>query len=169
MNYMIDLETLSLQPDAAIMQIGLVMFDDEKLIRNHIWIVKPEGRIDGDTVKWWFEQIDNGVRQPLVKPVLLNDALHDMRSRMKELKSVWAYRAHFDIPIIENAFFSHGLVPPWSYKQVIDLATLAKFFPEVKRVKPRAAHWADTDAIAQTKQAIGILERIKELKCAEDI
>lgn len=164
MNYMIYLETLSTRPDAAIMQIGLAAFNEKEVVKNALWITMPDsGHIDTDTVTWWFRQIANGVPQPIENPMPLSDALMDLRSRMKEIDTVWAYPSHFDIPILQSAFDRCGMPTPWTHRQIRCTRTLALLFPEIKRIAPETKHWADTYAIAQARWTIELLKHIKDL------
>lgn len=56
---MIDLETLSTRNDAAILSIGVAVFDNEKILDSDGWAMSPKsihGHIDIDTVFWWSKQ-----------------------------------------------------------------------------------------------------------------
>jgi len=55
---MIDLETLSLQPDAAVLSAGVAIFNEDKVIDTAGWSMDLEdvhGRIDMATLKWWMD------------------------------------------------------------------------------------------------------------------
>lgn len=165
MNYMIDLETLGVTVDAAIMQIVLVAFDDEKIVRGHKWeIYPPKGHIDIETVKWWFDQIKEGAPNPLIQknPTPIEDALIDMTSRMKEIDSVWSNPSTFDVVITELAYYQSGMIPPWTFHQVRDVKTLADFFPDAERPKPEDAHDALSDAMAQAQWVLNIFKQHRE-------
>ncbi len=60
---MIDIETLSTEPNAAILSIGAVLFsvEQKKIIRTFTINIKMEssinyGHISPETVQWWMEQ-----------------------------------------------------------------------------------------------------------------
>jgi hypothetical protein len=56
---MIDIETLSSQSDAAVISIGLVGFDEERILYRESFAIDEHdwhGHVDPRTVKWWMEQ-----------------------------------------------------------------------------------------------------------------
>jgi exodeoxyribonuclease VIII len=165
---MIDLETLATRVDAAIIQIGVAAFNDKEVVKSHLWYVEPAGYVDPMTVSWWFDQISKGVLNPMRsdRAVPLTDALKDLRSRMKEVDTVWAHRSSFDIPILTLAYERSGVPLPWSHKMVRDTVTIANFFPEIERPTPELHHDAESDARAQAEWMINLF-KANELKNAK--
>lgn len=157
MHYMLDIETLGTQVNSAIIQIGMAAFTKEKVIRSNLWSIEPKGAIDMSTIQWWFGQIENGAPNPLKgKLVSLETALKDLASRMKEVETIWAHRATFDIPILTFAYQASGIPLPWTYKQIRDTITFGQLYPEVPRIEPESAHDAEHDAVAQASWMVGI-------------
>ena len=169
MHYMVDLETLSTRIDAAIIQVGLAAFTEEEVVKSHLWVVEPEGHIDPRTIQWWFNQLDIGTPNPF-NPHLneelwpLKEAFKDMASRMKEVETVWAHRAFFDLPIIEMAHARLGLKLPWTHKQARDTVTFATFYSDVPRVEAEEKHDAEQDARAQAQWIVNIFKAHKQAK-----
>jgi exodeoxyribonuclease VIII len=158
--YMIDLETLSTRPDAAILQIGIVAFDLYGIKDSKQWNVEAEGRVDRPTLHWWKEQIAAGVDPPGLGPMPLKLALEDIVVMMKpdEAMQVWANPSTFDIVILGEAFHRCGMSPPWNHRQVRDLRTLRMLYPDVPRPKPDLPHVAVYDAMAQATWVMRMFE-----------
>ena len=59
-NLMLDLETLSVKPDAAVFEVALVEFTPHSVGENHLNLsFMPEtGTIDASTVQWWLKQTE---------------------------------------------------------------------------------------------------------------
>lgn len=138
---MIDIETLSTRPTAAVVAIGAVAFDPDAGpdavdpgAHGIEILVRPtsgRGHIDPDTLAWWVEQSEPA-RQRLAaavfKGVTLPLALFRLSSWFHDCvhpeACVWAHGAGFDPPILEHHFGESGIVPPWNYRRVRDTRTL---------------------------------------------
>lgn len=145
---MVDLETFSSEPNAAICAIGAVAFeldgprpahpDDEpkvgvphhKFYRNVRWNdYKPHGLdVSESTVMWWLSQSDEA-RKALTdpEPVALWKALLDLNMWMDqwpiEERYLWSH-ATFDAPILSHAYTVVRLKQPWKYNMARDLRTI---------------------------------------------
>jgi hypothetical protein len=141
-NLMIDLETLSTSPLAAVTQIGAVAFDPytgkvgEKFER-HIGIessIKYGMKIDGSTLCWWMGQSDAARRDFTAgqsKAVPVDQALTDLEAFVRRVftytgpAGVWSHGATFDLPILECASRKVlGRSVPWKYVAGRDTRTL---------------------------------------------
>jgi hypothetical protein len=134
-DYMIDIETLSTQQDAAILSIGACQFDMEtgnigETFTRHIALDDNplRGHISADTVKWWLKQ-DEQARMAIADSKnmrKLASCLFDLREfipKNKEIK-VWSNGSTFDLVIVRNALDRHGMMTPWKYWQERDTRTL---------------------------------------------
>lgn len=138
---MIDLETLGLQNDAAILSIGAVYFDIETGDLGdtvHVGIL-PEnnnlyGRIDPNTVMFWLSQPEearsriskiaqDGVSLPVALAKLKNFCYGC--SNPGKLQ-IWSNGANFDTVLLENAYRRYDIQPPWNYWQVRDVRTIVE-------------------------------------------
>lgn len=169
MHMMIDLETLSLRSDAAIMNIGLQMFNiegPEPNILSHAKIridllhsVLEGFHIDPSTVKWWLSA-DRAARDDLVggEPLSLLEALGEVTHFFNTNKPerVWSRGAAFDIPILEHAYRRVGMAVPWSHKIVMchrTITTLGEMFGWKDPVAPfHQAHTVLGDCRYQIEQ-----------------
>ena len=176
---MIDLETLSLRPTAAIIQIGAVVFDTDtgKLNKGFEINLKEKARstnqhVDKDTLEWWtkvdperaamYEKIQKtGVK----KLKLALDPFVEWCKKQR-FSSVWANGAAYDIPIIEHALKSTGTEVPWSYRQIRDMRTLKVLFDpeECCGVDPVKPHDALSDARAQAEYVVKLYENAQAMK-----
>lgn len=124
---MIDLETMSLAKDAAIISIGAVRFnpDDGSLGDTFYRLVnlksaqRAGGRIDADTVLWWMQQSDKA-RLALTGDgsVLIDTALMEFSNWLREapLEGIWGNGSDFDNVVLEGAYLRSSKTAPWSYK-----------------------------------------------------
>mgnify|MGYP001570203984 CR=1 FL=1 len=141
---MIDLETMSTAPNAAIVQIGVEFFDP----LGPILYTSPSGRcwnvdlrscqkaglhIDGDTVVWWLQQpkeAQDALLSPDPLPVSL--ALHELATLSDghgfvvqwDEYCVWSHGATFDCVILDQAYRAVGKRTPWHFRNVRDTRTL---------------------------------------------
>lgn len=173
---MVDLETLSTAPDAAILSIGACVFTPgtgaigEKLIVNiDVQSCIDRGmRVDAGALYWWFEQSDNARLGILGNRVHLDCALallttfvqRAAKSRMSAPIAVWSDGAAFDLPILRHAFAVSKVPCPWSYKQEMCMRTIragwgADITPPMEDTS--AAHNALYDAVTQATYLSDIL------------
>lgn len=165
---MVDLETLGVSPGCVIVSIGATRFNplgeevDDPFYAN---ITIQSGldaglRIDGATLRWWFEQPDS-VRAALFTPPpeQLSLVLHRFRlyvqigaTRTDQAK-LWAHGSTFDLPILDTAYRMIGQRIPWSYKLVRDTRTLFSLVPkEATNIgQIGRKHYALDDAVNQAR------------------
>lgn len=151
-NIVIDLETASLQSDAAICSIAAQVFDPMALIKDsNSQPFPPEGKspspqfmavvnvascitagldVDKATCRWWSERSDEAKASILATPVLLASALEELSKWLDLLRShldcdvrIWCQGTDFDIPILTNAYRVCGLPLPWRHTDVRDART----------------------------------------------
>ncbi|WP_427551719.1 3'-5' exonuclease [Methylomonas sp. MS20] len=170
---MIDLETLSLKPNAMILSIGAVMFDAE--IGNigaqlHIGCVMyGQGRdLDRDVVKWWAEPKQKAAYDEIMmfvqqKPYRLDLALAALsRFIVKHNpKQIWGNSPSFDLSILANAYQQHDMTMPWPFWNERDTRTIVNVCRQLTGVDPKkqiefdgTAHSALADAIYQARYVI---------------
>ena len=183
-NVMIDIETLSTHKNASIIEIAAVEFNKETgeigdrfnfLIDSNEW--HKNGRhIDGETLKWWFNQSDKArkrfvEKQEGVKYGTLYQALMRLRLFIMDCDSVdddknvvvWGNGSSFDIAILESAYNYFEVETPWNFWSVNDVRTIVDLKPSIKANYKfnGVKHSAVDDCIHQ----IGYLtETIKSLK-----
>ena len=183
---MVDIETLSTQPDAAIITIGAVMFDprgedSEESLREHSTLFGPitfesneqEGRhISASTIAWWLKQapeaqagLFDGDQVPL------RAALEKFRQWVNNAKPaatrLWCKDPDFDAVILSDAFRKLGLFWPFKFWETRSVRTCMELaYPpgglrgDFPQIGVGVAHNAVDDSI---RQALSIQHAFKIL------
>ncbi len=106
---MIDIETLSSFPDAAVISLGLVGFDDSTILHRETLAIGVEewhGHIDPRTVKWWSEQEPAAVATSFrpERPCTAAFALLRLKEFAREFckDECWANGPQFDLVILRS-------------------------------------------------------------------
>jgi len=163
---MLDLETLSLKPTAAIVAIGACFFDPfESYVHEddtfYITVapassIAAGSHVDGDTIAWWMKQ-ENSVRMSTFHcaPVPLVDALQAFAGfawRSQEPVAIWGNGATFDNVVLRSAYEACKLDAPWVYKNDKCYRTLINLIRKETRpeyVTVGNYHNAKDDAVSQ--------------------
>ena len=167
MHYMIDLETMGTAPGSAIVAVGVVAFDAEKIHDTFYETVSLESSVawgltvDASTVMWWMQQSD-AARAEILEP--LSQSLHStldtmckwMRLPTDGISGVWGNGATFDNVLIRVAMEKTGVTPPWKFWQDKCYRTVKGAHPEIDIVKEGTAHKAIDDALSQAKHLMVI-------------
>lgn len=166
---MIDIETLSLRPDAFVAQVGVcvanVVTREYLLAPTNCWLT-DEGqearRIDPSTVRWWMTQdrtVAHGVFESPEQrnsPRALFELLAKWAGAYPEM-TVWASPAMFDLPILFSLWEGRK---PWVYNMERCLMTLYKVLDPQKALEPLQrgpAHDAAADAEGQMEYLLNLL------------
>jgi hypothetical protein len=162
---MLDLETLSTNTNAALLQAGWCIFDPASQLEGTVAGETHEENVDVDscmrlgghvsdsTVRWWLEQsagAQESVRQPgRGIEFVVNRLVSDFKRN--NCKQVWSHGASFDVPIIEFYMKALGVEAPWRFwdirctRSTFALAEATGW----RRPKAPTAHTAAADAVAQ--------------------
>jgi hypothetical protein len=180
---MLDLETLATTPRAAVMQVGLAIFnpdggyidttDDTAMQPVEVNVdvqscISNGGEVSGDTVRWWLLGTQATRASVAAQGVPINDALFAIKKAWSQYdcKFVWAHGSVFDVPIVEYYARRLGIPVPWMYWQIRDTRTLfdiAECLGWVKEKRP-TAHTAAADAVAQAQDVQAAVAFIRELR-----
>lgn len=180
---MIDIETLSTQPNAVICAIGAVFFEPStgKIGPSFYQTIDPRtsqncgAHISADTVMWWLKQDKEPISELVDARSHELDVVLDLsafiedtfpETTRKSLK-VWCKGGSFDFPIIKSAFERSSIqglpTPPWHYwneccfRSLLAVAGVIGYAPHPRR---SVAHNALTDAIYQAEQVCEIWQRL---------
>lgn len=157
---MIDLETMGLTPNAAIVSIGAVVFDPRmgRVTKNTFYREldwNTQGRqIDPKTQQWW------GGRVAEARAAL--DGLDDLRGALDDLTAwlprdckPWGNGATFDITMLEDAYRQHGITIPWKFWNIRDCRTIKDMYESARggydKKTGGVLHHALDDAIFQAQ------------------
>lgn len=173
---MIDLETLSSDTDAPVIQIGATAFSfaTGEYGETITILVCPDLRkypASLSTVAWWMQQ-DQAARDSVARCAAEGrspyEALRDLRSFIENNcvadVEVWAMPPEFDLTILANMARLEGAKLPWKYNKTRDLRTLESLVGcrSADRIKATVAHDAGADALAQAQTAIMYHGRLQQ-------
>lgn len=159
---MIDLETLSTSPRAALLQAGWCIFDPagaaiiEAPPNHNVNIdscLRLGGEVSDGTIRWWMTQSPQALAS-MAKPgigvsQMILALVEDYRRH--NCKGIWSNGSCFDIVIIQHYMTQLGIETPWKFWDIMDTRTawaMAAAFGWC-RTKGVVAHTAREDAIAQ--------------------
>lgn len=170
---MIDLETMGISKDAAIISIGAISFNSREEFKPEDTFYKiinlksaqrAGGRIDSETVIWWMGQ-EELARKALIgdDSVLIEVALKEFSEWIRKypVEGVWGNGSDFDNVILEGAYQRLGWMPPWSHKINRCYRTLCALAPDIKREEFQGVrHNALDDAIFQARHLCEVRKQL---------
>ena len=118
---MLDIETLSTRPDAAVVAIGCAVFDLDGVISSSGWRIRPTdwiGHIDPATLKWWMDQSNEARTATFGGTTSAGSVATQLREWLSSnISGVYANDPSFDIAILKNWWTNFSGTPfPFSYK-----------------------------------------------------
>ena len=149
---MIDLETLSTANDAAVISVGVAIFDESSVVFTQGWAIDMEkitGHIDPKTIAWWMHPDRDSARDfsfhGKFDPFTVAYELKALLAS-HNVQEVWANDPHFDYIILRswwertNAKGNVGEfpIPYWAPRSYITLVG------EVKRLGHDTSSWKGT-------------------------
>ena len=161
-NIMIDIETLSTSPNALVLSVGMVLFDEINMfdkihIKNRI--STATGDVSKETAIWWMKQSDEARKaitehQKGVIEMPEYNLVQELRDILctSSVKTIWS-QGSFDQNIIENLMLRNGVDKQHLPKYYMwrDLRTIRKLLHVENEAKAEVAHNALEDAVAQVK------------------
>lgn len=172
---MIDIETLSLRPDAYVTQVGYCVANlgtGEYLQNPHAWLLGDSGQQgrhkDTDTIRWWLQQdrevaasVFGDSKSRREYPLTTLGMFHGLVEEYK-VEEVWASPAMFDLPILTSLWRGEK---PWKYNQERCLMTLYKRIDPDGTLQPppnQAHHDAAADAKWQMDYLINLHQFMRD-------
>jgi hypothetical protein len=146
MHFMLDLETMSTEPNAAIVAIGAVAFDPELFTLHPLEFYMPIGlrssmtaglHVSAETICWWLTQSDAARAELVGRTTPLPEALSRFASWMTALvptrddRKVWGNGAAFDNTILASAYAAVGATTPWRFWNDRCYRTMKSLYPDV--------------------------------------
>ena len=181
-NIMVDLETMGINNDAAILSIGAVWFDPSEDTLGPTFYrdislkdcIQRGMGVDAGTIKWWMEQTDEARKYIYITeggplPHVLNDFTRFCSqpkqgfAQRKDLR-LWGNGSTFDNVILASAHNRAEVTVPWSYRGNMCFRTLRMLAKELgvdhKVEDVGTKHNALDDAVFQANQANKILRAL---------
>ena len=145
---MIDIETLSVKKNGAILSIGAVYFDRNTGETGESFYARISkesalkyGVYDDDTLKWWEKQSEEARYEAFGGNLDSYDVAESFSSFIKPDTKVWGNGSVFDITILENWFDSVGVKYPWDFWNIRDVRTIVDWFDiDVKSFTREGVH-----------------------------
>jgi len=177
---MIDIETMAVSSNAAILTIGAIKFnrngnnsDITKMDRFYSRVdmkscVDVGLKVDPTTIKWWSTQPKEISKEIYTTEDRFSiqtalESFSEWYGNTKTTTHVWGHGSHFDIPIMESAYKACGLKPPWGFWQVRDTRTLYEAVSvERPNMYKNMKHHAMYDAF---RQIVAVQNAFKKLRC----
>lgn len=174
---MLDLETMGVGPDAAIVAIGACAFDPALgtigdryyCIVDLADAVACGGTMDASTVLWWMRQSDaaRAVLRPGATPIhrALADFARWLHEQLPEGANedalrVWGNGADFDCVILAAAYRHCSMPVPWGPYAARCYRTLKSMVPGIKAERVGMHHHAADDAETQARHAVRLLQAL---------
>ena len=168
---MVDIETLGIEPGAAILSIGACRFDTtagkpEDTFEASISLSSCHAAglsIDPETLEWWLGQGESA-RSVLTGGDDLEAALERFTEWYENAApdEIWANSPSFDCEHLEHAYSAVGLTVPWEFYEERDVRTIRNLPGAVELERSGTEHDALDDAIHQAREVAATLEAITE-------
>ena len=168
---MIDLETLSTNPNATILTVGGVKFDPYTLIepsqgmyfRVDVDKQTSMGRdVMQDTVDWWSKQ-----PKEISDEAFSDDNRESLDDMIKKINKFsvgvdvfWCQGPLFDYAILQDIYKQLGYPVPWQYWQIRDSRTLFSLVPKDPNEKRTGLHNALEDCYFQAKKVQRVYKQL---------
>ena len=188
---MLDIECLSLRPEAVVLQIGYCTYDfkerkyvDYGIPKEIIGNVSGAGFlnlcvdsqlksgrvIDFDTIRWWMD-VDAKVREDVFSTTFgrstTKDAFESLAYVCKDSDEIWAGPAMYDLPIITSLF--EGRKPWIDFRKERCLSTFGKQIDPLRTLAPPengSAHNGAADAKWQMEYLINLIDHFERFYLA---
>ena len=176
---MLDLETLGVGTDAAVVSVGLVCFDEDgpDLGASLHLSFRPAygndvrfGKIELGTVKWWLQQ-SHEARSGLIEkieagdsPIIVCQSIIEFAKHF-DVKRLWSNGPSFDERLLHELFDRCGPAWPFAYNAGRDYRTIRDVGAALNVTEvPRAAgvaHDALSDAVHQANNVVAVLRALR--------
>lgn len=168
---MLDLETMGTKPDAAIVAIGAVSFDNEKIIDKFYCEVSLKSSVEmgasicTDTVIWWMGQSlearrlfdDNNNAKDIIEALISFEKWYTENKKFGN--EVWGNGAAFDNVVLNSAYRLAGIKAPWPFWADMCYRTIKNLNQCVPFFRVGTHHNALDDAESQALHLIEIFKK----------
>lgn len=172
---MIDVETIGTRPNAPIISLGAVAFDQRKLVIGESFYcnvslessVALGAVIDPDTVMWWMRQTDDARSALTRNAKQAEEALNsfslwlEASSVPQDGRKIWAAGIDFGCVLLAEHYRRLRYPLPWHYWNQRDYRTVREMFPNIEQAKRKNKHNALDDAIHQVEHLFKIRRALR--------
>ena len=183
----VDIETLSTETNAAIIQLGAAYFTS-KGAEPETFLVSVSAdwyhnnahgfHISESTLNWWEKQSDkakeslklNLTTSPATMLTMFNKWAEEVGFTEAESATIWANSPSFDLAILRNMYAHYELPVPWKYYQERDVRTIVRTFHyQTPLQQVFTKHRADHDALEQGYKTLVALHRLERANAALEL
>lgn len=171
---MLDLETMSLKSNAAIVSIGACANDGRPDLSLNVYLTSSAAaglNVDPDTMLWWIKAGKEVQKALIHETRTLEEALTsfsdwlgtNLEDPSKGVEcELWAKPAAFDVVILGSAYAALGKRVPWHYRAPRCLRTALALAPHIDSMQPESdfKHTALNDAKYQMGQLEQVLKHL---------
>ena len=168
---MIDLETLSTNPNATILTVGGVKFDPFNFaepsqgmyFRVDVDSQTAKGRdVMQDTLDWWATQPEEIRNEALGDQdrIGLDEMIKTINKWSVGVQVFWCQGPLLDYAILQDFYKQLGHPVPWAYWQIRDSRTLFSLVPRDPNEKREALHNALADCYFQAKKVQKVFSQL---------
>ena len=168
---MIDLETLSTNPEAVILTIGGVKFDpythaepsQGMYFRVDVDSQTAKGReVMQETLDWWATQPKEISEEALGDKdrISLEEMVKTINKWSVGVDVFWCQGPLFDYAILQNIYKQLGHPAPWQYWQIRDSRTLFSLVPRDLNEKRTGLHNALEDCYFQARKVQKVYKQL---------
>jgi len=168
---MIDLETLSTNPNATILTVGGVKFDPYTVaepsqgmyFRVDVDSQTEMGRdVMQETVNWWSKQPKEISDEAFSDDnrASLDDMIKKINKFSVGVDVFWCQGPLFDYAILQDIYKQLGYPVPWQYWQIRDSRTLFSLVPKDPDEKRTGLHNALEDCYFQAKKVQRVYKQL---------
>lgn len=131
---MVDVETLSTHKHAAVIAVGVAVFDDTHILDTNGWAIQMEtldGHIDPGAIAWWMKQSAEAREFSFSGTHHAISVASELRPYIVDADEVWANDPDFDLVVLQNWWERMPRLGPWpvrfrKYRSVRTMMMLAK-------------------------------------------
>ena len=163
---MLDLETMSTSPNAAIVQIGACYFDVYGIKETFCVNVNLHSEaafgfdIEADTIMWWLSQSKEAQDSIRQTPMESSIALIDTSVFLRRADWIWSHST-FDFVILMNHYRKLKIAPSFHFRNSMDIRTLVNLTVDKSRaIREGIHHNALDDSIYQAGYVTNCLKEI---------
>lgn len=179
LNIMLDLETMGMGCNSAIVAIGAVEFTEDLGITSRFYkTVDLQSCLDkglditGATVMWWMKQSEEARRSICENNISLEDALktfHNWISKGKDDVQIWGNGAAFDNAILKNAYSKFKIDNPWPHWSDRCYLTIKNSFSYVESKQRGTFHNALNNANYQANHLLQLIKvhKLRDILCEQ--
>jgi exodeoxyribonuclease VIII len=179
-NIMLDLETMGTRPDAAIIAIGAVNFNSDRIESRFYEVIDLDSCVDSggimeaSTVLWWMMQSEAARKAITADGCSLLTALQKFNQWCQlvgEKKDLLMFGngSDFDNVILTATYRRMGMALPWHYTNNRCYRTVKSLYPDIKIRRDGTKHNALNDAENQANHLMDIFNYAKNNRPANQI